>query len=114
MAKAPRPESERGFTIVEMMVVLGILSILVGIAVGSAAFSVDRAKDTACRANLKVIREAISDYRVNREEYPPDLGALVSAGLIRASSFKCPKDGDYAYDRESGDVKCQTPGHENY
>lgn len=97
-----------------MMVVLGILAILLGIAVGSAAFSVGRAKDTACRANLKVIRQAISDYRVNREEYPPALDALASAGLIRASSFRCPKGGEYAYDRESGDVECQTPGHENY
>ncbi len=114
MIKALKLGNERGFTVVEMMVVIGILAILVGIAVSSAAFSVDRAKDTACRANLKVIRQAISDYRLNRGEYPPDLEALVSDGLIKAARFDCPAGGDYEYTGESGEIRCLRSGHENY
>jgi len=98
---------ENGFTIVELMVVLLILGILFGIALASFLFSVSASKNTACKANLKILREAVNRYYANSDSYPPDLQALVPDYIESASSLYCPESGEaYEYDPLTGEVKC--------
>ncbi len=98
---------EDGFTVVEMMMVLLIIGILLGIAFISYSFSLDRTKETACRANLKTVRGAIAAYEANHGSYPPSLQDLVPEYLEGGFDFRCPKSGEgYEYDSEGGTVSC--------
>jgi prepilin-type N-terminal cleavage/methylation domain-containing protein len=98
---------EEGFTIVELMVVLLIIGILVGIATMSFLFSLSASKDTACKANLRTIREAINRYYVDFHDYPPDLLALVPDYIDSETGMDCPESGErYQYDPTTGDVMC--------
>lgn len=107
MMRNRRPGEEDGFTVVEMMMVLLIIGILLGIAFVSYTFSLDRTKEISCRANLKILREAISTYEVKNQAWPASLGDLVPEYLEAGFNFRCPKSGqEYIYDPQSGSVSC--------
>lgn len=55
--------SERGFTLIEMVVVVLIVSILASAAMPLAALHKQREKEALLRQNLRVLRTAIDDYK---------------------------------------------------
>lgn len=103
---------EEGFTIVEMMMVLLIIGILVGIAVASYSFSVSTSKETVCRANLRIIREAIVAYESKSGHKPATLYELVPEYIDCGFNFRCPYSlEEYLYDPASGSVSCPYHTH---
>ncbi len=79
---------QKGFTLVEMLVTMTIISILAGAAIPLARISVKRQKEIELRRNLRLIRQAIDEYKRladeekieierNSEGYPPDLETLI-------------------------------------
>lgn len=98
---------EEGFTLVEMLVALLIISILLGIAIASFSFSVSSSKQTACRANLRILREAITVYETRNGHKPATLYELVPDYIDRGFAFRCPYSlEEYSYDADSGRVSC--------
>ena len=80
--------NQKGFTLVEMLVTMTIISILAGAAIPLARISVKRQKEIELRRNLRLIRQAIDEYKLLADEekieierdsegYPPDLETLV-------------------------------------
>jgi general secretion pathway protein G len=74
--------SERGFTLLEIMVVLAIFLILMTIAAGSYERSVTHAKEAALHQDLSEMRKAIDDYTMDKEAAPNSLDDLVSAEYL--------------------------------
>jgi general secretion pathway protein G len=80
---------QRGVTLLELIIVIGILLILMGAAVPVARLSVRRARETELRRDLWEMRTAIDRYKdaadknafqikLGTEGYPPDLDTLVN------------------------------------
>jgi general secretion pathway protein G len=74
----------RGFTLIELLVVMAILATLLSIAAPRYFESVDRAKETALRTDLRMLREAIDKYKGDRGQLPDSLQSLVDQRYIRA------------------------------
>ena len=68
----------RGFTLIELMIVVSIIMILIGIAAGMYQRSVVRAKEATLRSDLKVMREAIDHFTMDKEAAPQALEDLVN------------------------------------
>jgi type II secretion system protein G len=62
--------SERGFTLIEMMIVVAIIAILVAILVPNFMRARAQAQTAACEANLKEIATALELYQTDHEQYP--------------------------------------------
>lgn len=62
--------SERGFTLIEMMIVVAIIAILVAILVPNFMRARAQAQTAACEANLKEIATALELYQTDHEAYP--------------------------------------------
>ncbi|MDR3764500.1 MAG: prepilin-type N-terminal cleavage/methylation domain-containing protein [Acidobacteriota bacterium] len=91
----------RGFTIIELMIVLSIISILAAIAVMHYEHSVWRAREAVLRNDLFLMRSSIDQYTLDKQKAPQSLDDLVSAGYLKA----VPKDPitneiDWATDQE--------------
>lgn len=75
--------SKRGFTILELMVVMLIISILIGIAAIAYDKTVLRARETALKQDLSTMRQAIDNYTLDKQQAPQSLDDLVTAHYLR-------------------------------
>ena len=74
---------KRGFTLIELMIVMAIISILVAVAVPLYQRSVVRAKEAVLRQNLFSIRTVLDEYTYDKAKAPQALQDLVSEGYLR-------------------------------
>ncbi len=75
--------SRRGFTLIELLVVLAIIATLLAIAAPRYFGSLDRARDSALRETLFVMRDAIDKYHGDTGRYPESLDDLVVKRYLR-------------------------------
>ena len=73
----------RGFTFVELMVVVSIIVILVSMAIPVYQKSILRAKESVLKNNLFTLRTVIDNYTYDKQKAPQALGDLVSDGYLR-------------------------------
>ena len=71
---------EKGFTLVELLIVVIILAVLSGIAIPSYMTLRNRARRSATENEMKNIATALELYHADNEVYPGTLGELEGAG----------------------------------
>ena len=77
---------QKGFTLIEMMIVIAIIAILVGIAIPRFKGMQDVANVSKAEAELKTIQIAIESYYMsNSNTYPDTSTTMVSSDLVDAS-----------------------------
>jgi general secretion pathway protein G len=74
---------QKGFTLVELLVVMTIIAILLTIAVPRYYASLDRSKEVVLKENLYQMRDAIGKYYADKGKYPESLSALESDKYLR-------------------------------
>ncbi|MEW6276789.1 MAG: prepilin-type N-terminal cleavage/methylation domain-containing protein [Bacillota bacterium] len=104
-------KNRKGFTLVELMVVLVIIGILVAIAVPVYNNAQATAQQRACQANLRILDSAAAQYMANNGSYPASLDALAPNYVQRIPS--CPGGGTYNYTQATGRTTCSIANH-NY
>jgi general secretion pathway protein G len=77
----------RGFTLVELMVVLTIITILVAVAVPYYQKSIIRTKETLLRNNLFTMRTVIDEYTYDKQKAPQTLQDLVTEGYLKGVPY---------------------------
>jgi general secretion pathway protein G len=80
--EAHRGARGRGFTIVELAIVLTVLMIILAIIVPSLNHIVLKAKEDVLRDNLRAMRKSIDQYSADKERAPASLEALVDAKYL--------------------------------
>jgi len=72
----------RGFTLVEMMVVISIILILLGVALPIYSHSLKRKREENLRRNLETLNHMIFQYTLDKQKAPQSLDDLKSAGYL--------------------------------
>jgi len=83
LARSPRRERFRGFTLLELMIVISIIMILMAVAVPVYNQSIIQARESVLRSNLSTLRSVISQYTLDKQKAPQSLDDLVTAGYLR-------------------------------
>ena len=86
MRSRPRWTKPRGFTFVELMVVITIIVVLVTMAIPIYQKSILRAKESVLKNNLFTIRTVIDNYTYDKQKAPQSLQDLVSRRLPARSA----------------------------
>jgi general secretion pathway protein G len=73
----------RGFTLLELMIVISIIMILMAVAVPVYNQSIIQARESVLRSNLNTLRNVIQQYTLDKQKAPQSLDELVTAGYLR-------------------------------
>ena len=74
----------KGFTLVELLVVMAIIALLLSLAVPRYFHSVEKSRETVLRDNLSLTRQALDKYYGDNGKYPDTLDMLVSKKYLRS------------------------------
>jgi general secretion pathway protein G len=83
MRTAKTMRRQDGFTLVELMVVMLIISVLAAIAIPAYIASLRNAREAVLKEDLHVMRQAIDSYTMDKEKGPQALDDLVQAGYLK-------------------------------
>ena len=75
--------AHKGYSLVELMMVVAIIGILVALAVPSFQQSAVKAREAALKQNLQTIRTVLDQHYADKGFYPPSLKTLVATGYLR-------------------------------
>ena len=78
-----RRSRQRGFTLIELMVVIGIMTILLALAMPRYQKSILHAQETALHQDLYTLRSVIDQYTLDKQKAPQSLQDLVDAGYLK-------------------------------
>ena len=73
----------RGFTLLELMIVISIIMILVAVAVPIYNQSIIRSREAVLRQDLFTLRSVISQYTLDKQKAPQSLDDIIQAGYLR-------------------------------
>jgi general secretion pathway protein G len=71
-----KSKSNRGFTLLELIIVISIMAILVSIAVPNFTISIKQSREAVLRQNLFTLRSVISQYTLDKQKAPQSLEDL--------------------------------------
>ena len=83
-----RARVQRGFTFMELLIVMAIIGILAAVAIPKVIVHLRKAKEVVLMQDLSAMRRAIDFYWQDKEKPPSNLEELVSTGYLR----EIPKD----------------------
>jgi len=83
-----RSKRLRGFTLIELIIVVAMISILLGVMVTIYKIHIIHANEAVLKQDLRAMRDAIDQYTQDKQNAPQSLDDLVSAGYLHA----IPKD----------------------
>jgi general secretion pathway protein G len=89
MQKVTLRNIKKGFTLVELLIVIIIIAVLAAIAIPKFSNSSQRSKESSLRANLKLVRNAIDLFRADTGAFPANMAGLTASttsGLSAAAA----------------------------
>ena len=91
MQKVTLRNIKKGFTLVELLIVIIIIAVLAAIAIPKFSNSSTRSKESSLRANLKLVRNAIDLFRADTGAYPANMAGLTTLPTsgLNASAATC-------------------------
>lgn len=78
----PSSRPSRGFTLVELLIVIAIIAILAGLTMGSFIFIMRKQADEKARIQISLLEKALEDYKIDNSVYPPSTDG--TTGLYEA------------------------------
>jgi len=76
-------KGERGYTLIELIIVFTMIGILVGLALPEFRNAVKKAKENTLKENLYLFRTLINQYYSDKGKYPASLQTLVDESYLR-------------------------------
>ena len=83
-------KNEKGFTLVEMLVVLLIISILILVTIPNVSKHFATIDEKGCNAYILMLQGQVEAYKLNNNVYPTSVSDLIDEGYVVEEELKCP------------------------
>ncbi|HEY4602630.1 MAG TPA: competence type IV pilus major pilin ComGC [Cerasibacillus sp.] len=99
-------KNQKGFTLIEMLIVLMIISVLIILIVPNLTGKTKEVNTKGCDALVAVVQAQVESYALDNGSFPPSLQTLVSEEYITDQQLYCGNaaDNPLRYDPEKGRV----------
>ena len=81
--RASAARSKKGFTLIELIIVLSIIGLLVGLGLPQYKSASVKAREAVLKENLFILRKLIDQYAMDKGKYPASLQTLVQESYLR-------------------------------
>src|SRR5690625_2815331 len=92
-------KNNHGFTLIEMLIVLMIISVLIILIVPNLGGKSKEVNDKGCDALVSVVQAQVDTYRLETGDYPASLDTLETAGYITKDQKTCPNNKELDYSK---------------
>jgi competence protein ComGC len=83
-------KNEKGFTLIEMMIVLMVISVLLIITVPNITQHNSTINTKGCEAYVKMVEGQVQAYNIDKKSLPSSVNDLVSGGYLKSGETTCP------------------------
>lgn len=83
-------KNEKGFTLIEMMIVMLVISVLLIITIPNITKHNSTINTKGCEAYVKMIQSQVQSYEVEHNTYPASIDDLVTDGYLNTNNATCP------------------------
>lgn len=97
-------KNNKGFTLIEMLIVLTIISVLIILIVPSLSNSSKDINQKGCEALVSVVQAQVYLYQLQEGVLPTDLAELVKHDYINSDQTSCSNNNKLLYDSVKGKV----------
>lgn len=80
-----RKQTEKGFSLIELLIVVAIIGIIAAIGIPMLMNAVDRSKQRRSMGDMRTIAAANGTYNVDQQAYAPNLAALVGGEYLQVA-----------------------------
>ena len=101
-------KNEKGFTLVEMLVVLLIISILILVTIPNVSKHFASIDEKGCDAYVLMLQGQVEAYKLNHKEYPSSVSDLIKENYVMEEDLRCPDNTQIKI--ENGKVIASTSG----
>ncbi len=97
--KVKSEKREKGFTLIELMVVISIIILLAGIMLPNFLKQMEKAKLAKAKADIEILIRSLTLYKIDNEVFPPSLSYLTSGEhpYLSREIPPSPWKGEYIY-----------------
>lgn len=82
-------KNQKGFTLVEMLIVLLVISVLIVLAIPNIGKHFETVDSKGCQAYETLIQAQVEAYKLEKNVYPTTITELKNAGYLKESGTKC-------------------------
>ncbi|TAA70665.1 competence type IV pilus major pilin ComGC [Planococcus salinarum] len=100
-------KNQKGFTLIEMLIVMLIITVLIAIAIPNVSKQTSAVDEKGCKAFVQMVQGQVESYRMD-EKAIPTMADLVAAGYLKADETNCP-NGDVVNISVDGVVSSSEP-----
>ncbi|CAM5204244.1 ComG operon protein 3 OS=Ureibacillus acetophenoni OX=614649 GN=SAMN05877842_102157 PE=3 SV=1 [Ureibacillus acetophenoni] len=82
-------KNQKGFTLVEMLIVLLVISVLIVLAIPNIGKHFATVDDKGCEAYETLVKAQVEAYKLEFNKYPTTVTELETAGYLKENGTKC-------------------------
>ena len=82
-------KNQRGFTLIEMLIVMLIITVLIAIAIPNVTKQSSAVDEKGCKAYVQMVQGQVESYRMDMKAVPT-LANLVTEGYLKTGETECP------------------------
>lgn len=93
-------KNEQGFTLIEMMIVMLIISVLLIITIPNITKHNSNINNKGCEAFVKMVQAQVQAFEMEKKRLPTDIEELVKEGYLREEAKGCPNGKEIVIDSD--------------